>query len=398
MDTPFRCQQARGDRLFRGIGARGLITAHWQLQQATDQRADRVLALAGAKIEDQAAIVVEAASLGVFAELLQQPRLSNAGLASDQDGFALAPGLAAFHGLREARAFLVAPNEGGCSDMTGIVGHALYLPNFDRFGQSHDLARAQQVGLNTLAQTLRDGGGGIGLAGARQVGQSGCQVYRFSGNRIGLVVFAAHAAGHDLPGSNTDVDRQRRLDGLGYRMQFARRPNRPLRIIGVGHRRTKYCHHRIADMFIDGAAIAQHRRIRDGEKAVQQVMGGFAAQPLGQSGKSGYIGKQYGNLAAFRLHGGHCLFNRWRCRGCRLQRLNRHQHPFPRPQRQAQLAQIGVRDRGQIAHTDFVVDEDVDIFLKIKIDQPLLYVVNHSPPPPKLVAEPCAIFNGMYPE
>ena len=74
-------------------------------------------------------------------------------------------------------------------------------------------------------------------------------------------------------------------------MQITGGADGPFRIIGMGHRRAENGHHRIADMFIDGAAIAQRGGIRHREKRVQHLVGRLAPQPFRQCGEAGNIGE-----------------------------------------------------------------------------------------------------------
>ena len=99
--------QALGDRARGRRDPRLDAAAAWHLQQAADQRADRVLPGARAEVEHQALVLAEAQGLGLAPELLDQPGLADAGAAAQVDrvpGTAVATGLEQPPELGELRA------------------------------------------------------------------------------------------------------------------------------------------------------------------------------------------------------------------------------------------------------------------------------------------------------
>ena len=99
------------------------------------------------------------------------------------------------------------------------------------------------------------------------------------------------------------MGRQRRAAGLGDLAcgggDVEGGADRALAVVAMGDRRAEERHHRIADMLVDGAAIARDDRFRPGIEGLDQAAQILGIEPRGQRGEAAEIGEQDGDLAAF---------------------------------------------------------------------------------------------------
>ena len=94
----------------------------------------------------------------------------------------------------------------------------------------------------------------------------------------------------------------RRIDSAHGLMDFERRPNGALRIVGVCDRCAKHGHHAVANMLVDGPAERLHDIVDDTEETVQHRVDFLRIGPGGEMGEAGDVGEEHGHLAPFALH------------------------------------------------------------------------------------------------
>src|SRR5262245_41887701 len=80
-------------------------------------------------------------------------------------------------------------------------------------------------------------------------------------------------------------------------MRISRRTHRPFGIVGVGDRRAKYGHDRIADVFVNRPAIALHNSVYRFEVMVEDVMNLFGVEFARKLRESRQVQKRHRDLA-----------------------------------------------------------------------------------------------------
>ena len=148
-----------------------------------------------------------------------------------------------------------------------------------------------------------------GLRHQNGAGRRGCQeprgcVHGVAGHRVSGTGGGPEAAGDDRTAVDADVKHdplaQTRCPLLAERRgaleHVERRLERALRVVLVSGRRAEDRHHRVADEFLDEAAIARDRLRQGLEQRVLERADLFGIEPLRQRGESGEVGEEHGDL------------------------------------------------------------------------------------------------------
>ena len=84
-------------------------------------------------------------------------------------------------------------------------------------------------------------------------------------------------------------------------MDGERGTNRPLRVVAMRDRRTEHRHDAVADVLVDGAAVALDHAVEGFEEAAGDLMQLFRVQPAGELGVAGQVGEQHRHLPPLAL-------------------------------------------------------------------------------------------------
>jgi hypothetical protein len=238
-------------------------------------------------------------------ELAQHARLADAGLAEQryEVGRALA-----LHPVEDGleRGELLGPAEErrlACRLDTsdGVLRrHCHRLPGSHRRRLALQLERLELLVVDGLARRphgpLADGdasGPGGALEPGRDVdGVAGDRVVAADGTR-------QHLAGvHADPQVEVDARGERLVD-LPHRVLHAEPgADRPLGVVLVRHRRAEDRHDVVADVLVDGPAVALDLLAEPHERSVDERLHVLGVHPLGDRGVAGQVGEQDGHLAA----------------------------------------------------------------------------------------------------
>ncbi len=151
-----------------------------------------------------------------------------------------------------------------------------------------------------------------GLAQPGQTLQTRREIYRVAGDGVLPMGIAAGTAGHHLTAGDANMEakrpaahrnRVRQLDPVRRLVDRQGRAHRPLRIVVMGHRGAEDRHDIVTHMLVDGAAEFLDDAVGGLEIAVEDLVGGLGAQPLGHAGVIGDIGEEHRHLAALALRG-----------------------------------------------------------------------------------------------
>ena len=240
-------------------------------------------------------------------ELAPQPRLAHARLADHRRQ--VGPGLAhdATVGRDQELELVLPSHQRGLAPGDASPGRlggqqADGLPGRDRLGLALEVERAD------LAVVDRVAGGAIGaLADGHRLGATGGLQARghvdgVAGDRVGV----AHRAGQDLAGVHAhpqrevDVVLRARLGvDLLHRLLHAQGgADRALGVVLVGHRRAEQGHDVVADVLVDGAAVALDLLAQAPQEALDHRLEGLGVEALGHRGVAGEVGEEDGDLAA----------------------------------------------------------------------------------------------------
>jgi hypothetical protein len=257
VDPPVGADQTIGKSLLGGRFERRSGTGASGPEQAARQGADRIPAGTGAEVQDQAGVAGEAGRLGAALKFLDQAGLADAGLAAEMDRVAGA-GLEAGPQDRFELAELGAPADEGPPGLVPRLAQALEAPGLDRLGEALDREPAELPALEPLGEHRAHAVGDQDDARRGGRGQARGQIDRIAGDRIAAV--AGPAARHHLAARDADVgtDVVAELAAqLGQRRpDLERGADRALGVVAVGQRRAEHRHHAVADVLVDGAAIA----------------------------------------------------------------------------------------------------------------------------------------------
>ena len=158
----------------------------------------------------------------------------------------------------------------------------LQAPDRDRLAQALDHLGAQRLADEAVGERRLDRVRHQGLVRRRQTGQPGSQVHAIAGHGVFAVVVRARAAGDDLARGDADMHLERRFQRRDGLVRIERRADRPLGIVCMGDRRAEHRHDGVADVLVDGAAVARHHAVDGGEKLVEQRVGLLGVEPAGQ--------------------------------------------------------------------------------------------------------------------
>ena len=303
-------------RRFGRRRARRLVGIDAQAERGAQQGAHRIAALAGAEIEDQAAMAGQAAPAGDGGELLDQARLADAGLAAHIDQLA---------GVRISqrieRAFEL-PQLGAPPDqrrrLPRLFGaQAVDAPDPNRPAEAAHLHFADKAGVDDVGDRIVHRLGDERLAGFRHVLEPRREIHRIAGDGVVLPRPAAHAGSDDLAAGDADMDIERMPElaaefGDGG-MDLERGAHGALGIVAVRHGGAEHAHDAVAGVLVHAAAIRGDEAVHDVEEARQQRVVLFGVERCAQPRVAGDIGKQGRDLAALARRGG-------RCRRCRRRR------------------------------------------------------------------------------
>ena len=227
-------------------------------------------------------------------ELLDQPRLADAGLAAHVER--LTASRSAARGERRFElAQLAAPPHHDLRHGSAGGAQPMQPPGRHGLGDAFDLERPYRVAVQALGEGAADILRDQHLARRRQVGQARGQVHRVAGDRIGPVPRTAGAARHHLAAGHADVDRDRPSEALGERRH--RVPDRqsracgPLGIVAMRHRRAEHAHDAVADMLVHGSAVRLDHAVGDREEAFDQVVQFLGVQLPRKRGVADEVGE-----------------------------------------------------------------------------------------------------------
>ena len=128
----------------------------------------------------------------------------------------------------------------------------------------------------------------------------GGDVHGVAGDGVGV----ADRAGEHLAGVHAHAQREvgarrQAVVHLGHRVLHAEpRAHRPLGIVLVGHRRAEDGHDVVADVLVDGAAVALDLPAEAHERTVHERLHRLRVHPLGEGRVAGQVGEQDRDLAA----------------------------------------------------------------------------------------------------
>src|SRR5687768_15623488 len=152
--------------------------------------------------------------------------------------------------------------------------------------------------------------------------QPGSDVHRIAHGGVGAPELRAHVAHAHDAGVHADADLERgpaagseaRVQRLALALHRERREHGVARVLRVVHRRAPERHDRVADVFVERAAVgAADHRAHLGQVLVDVVAQLLGLERLGDAGKAAHVRKQYGELGAARRHavlprvGGHAV-------------------------------------------------------------------------------------------
>ena len=132
--------------------------------------------------------------------------------------------------------------------------------------------------------------------------QSRRDVHRVADDGVVHAPLGADVAGDDLAGRDADAEvqphpRQRRdLEAHHLVLHGERRPDGPLGIVGVDHRRTEAGDHAVAEEVGDGAPVELDRVAHDRQVAVEQVQRRLGWVLGGERGVAAHVGEQRRDL------------------------------------------------------------------------------------------------------
>ena len=236
-------------------------------------------------------------------ELAQEPRLAHAGLA--HHGHEVRRALA-HHALVEAverSQLLAAPHERGLARRRHAADGVL-RDEADRLPGGHALRLALQLErLELVVAHGRVRGAHGALADGHAAGPGGRleprgHVHGVADDRVGV----AHRPGQHLAGVHPDAKGEVRavrepVVHLGHgRLHPEAGPHRALRVVLVRHRGAEDRHHVVADVLVDGAAVALDLLAEPHQRAVHQRLHGLRVHPLRERGVAGEVGEQHGHL------------------------------------------------------------------------------------------------------
>lgn len=192
IDVSF-CGGSRG-RIMTGGGVRG----DFQAEKAADQRPDGVLSLARAEIEHQGLVRRDTLGLRLPHELLDEPRLADARLATDVDQMPSELIEAGPEKTAKLRKFGLASDEWTGPGRLGFGYGARNAPYAERVRVTLKRDLACRTRIEAFADSLLDGLRDEHLAGFCPVHQTGRQIHRFSRDGIIAMRGAAGGGGHHL--------------------------------------------------------------------------------------------------------------------------------------------------------------------------------------------------------
>ena len=295
-------------RRFGRCRARRLVGIDAQAERGAQQGAHRIAALAGAEIEDQAAMAGQAAPAGDGGELLDQARLADAGLAAHIDELAGAGTPAA----NRARLRTAAARRAGRPAAPPAAPSSARRPSTRQTRTGLPRPRTStsptRLGVDDVGDRIVHRLGDERLAGFRHVFEPGREIHRIAGDGVVLPRPAAHAGSDDLAAGDADMDTERMPElaaelGDGG-MDFERCAHGALGIVAMRHGGAEHAHDAVAGVLVDAAAIRGDETVHDLEEARQQRVVLFGIERCAQPRIAGEIGKQGRDLAALAGRGG----------------------------------------------------------------------------------------------
>ena len=228
--------------------------ARRRTEQAARQRTGRTAAGTAAEVQRLGGVTGKAAFFRHRAKCLAQPGLAQPRFAANVDHFAALGFQAGLDGSFELPAFASPTDQTWRGVM--MIRQSTYRPHRNRAIESSDLGAAFSLGIDRRADRVVHRTGHERLAATGKIVQPRRQVHRRAGNGVFAVVVAPGAARDDFAAGHADMNAERRVERRTGLMDVDRGPHGAQRIVAMRDRRTEHRHHRIADMFIDRAAVA----------------------------------------------------------------------------------------------------------------------------------------------
>ncbi len=279
-----------------------------------------------------------AAELGL--ELAQHARLAYARLADQRDQVGRALELDALEDRLQRRQLLRAAHQrrlalGGAAADGLLRAHLDGLPGGDRLRLALELERVELLVAHRAARRTHGALAHGHAAGAGRALEPGCHVDGVAHDGVVL----ADGAGEHLSG--VDADAQVEVDAVGQvlvdldhrRLHAEPGADRALLVVLVGDGRAEDRHHVVADVLVDGAAVALDLRAEPHQHAVDERLHGLRVHALGDGCVAGQVGEQDRHLAA--------LLGQVVRRGGGRRRARALVHPVPAVHAEARLGRRG---------------------------------------------------------
>ena len=258
----------------------------------------------------QAAAGVERGCVGAVTEppleLAQHARLAHAGLSHERDQVWDAVALDPLVYRLQGGQLVVPPDQRRLARRRRaphrlLGGHAHGLPRRNGLRLALELER-----LECLVAHGGHGGSHRALAnghaaGPRRALQPGGHVHGVAGHRVA----GTHGAGEHLAGVHAhaqvevDAGREALVHLVHGGLHAEAGAHGALGVVLVRHGRAEDRHHVVADVLVDGAAVALDLLAEPHQGAVDERLHGLWVHALGHGGVAGQVGEEDGHLAAF---------------------------------------------------------------------------------------------------